>query len=221
MRQYNPILDHFEAPVSMGDIINCTVAYLDKVTWKDKNRVIYFGMQLIYAENVGCTHCAPMNEQTNWGGRSTDNEGKPLPTGYPGWEGRLWLGTFKGAPITSPRNKHIDEILRRIGIHTGAGGGGTYSIPPAIQEKIGWNTIGDSFNCWGYAVKLFEQDWISMALARTLNPNGIWIKNAFNDERPMLYYYVNSPWDITIMPRSQHKAKWAVSDVEVPNLKFA
>ena len=219
MRRYNPILDHFEAPVSMGDIINCTVAYLDKIIWKDTNRVIYFGLQLTYEENVDCNHSAPMNEPVNWGGNSTDDNGRPLPTGYPGWYGRVWIGTF-GQAQRMP-GQTVSNLLKNIGIHTGAGGGGTYSIPEPIVEKIGWNTINDNFHCWGWDVKLFEQDWVSLALARALNPKGIWIKNAFNSERSMLYYYVNSRWDLSIMPRSQHRAKWATPEVEVPNLKFA
>lgn len=220
MRQYNPILDHFEAPVSMGDIINCTVAYLDKVVWRDRNRVIYFGLRLLYDEHVGCGTTAPLNEFPNKGGNSTDDNGRPLPNSYPGWTGRCWIGTFKGAPVTAKYIPRITDVLESIGIHTGIGGGGTHNVPIQIQEKIGWTTIQDCFNCWGWTVRLYEQDWISLALARSINPKGIWIQNAFNCEREMLYYYVNSPWDLNIMPRSQHRAKWAVPSVEVPNLKF-
>jgi hypothetical protein len=226
-RRYNPILDYFEAPVSMGDIINITVAYLDKIVWKDHNRVIYFAMELRYDEQVSCAQVAPMNEQVNYDHDCTDDNGNNLPSFFPGWSGYLWIGTFKGAPAIAKQNLSISTHLANIGIYTGAGGGGSHGPPICIGNRV--TTDNDDFlydldglyNCWGYEVRLFEQDWISMALARTLNPNGIWVKNAFNAERNMLYYYTNPPWNPDIMPRSKHKAKWSVPDVEVPNLNFA
>jgi hypothetical protein len=226
-RRYNPILDYFEAPVSMGDIINCTVAYLDKIIWKDQNRVIYFGMELRYDEQVSCAQVAPMNEAVNYDYGCTDDNGNELPTFFPGWTGYLWIGTFKGASVTAKHNLSISTHLANIGIYTGAGGGGAHNPPLALCKRVTTETgdflydVDKLYNCWGYEVRLFEQDWISMALARTLNPKGIWVMNAYNADRTMLYYYVNPPWNLEIMPRSKHRAKWAVPDVEVPNLNFA
>jgi hypothetical protein len=225
-RRYNPILDHFEAPTSIGDILNSIVAYLDKVVWKDQNRVTYLGMELTYDDQISCSQVAPMNEQVNYEHSCTDDKGNDLPSYYPGWEGYLWVGTFKHSPPPMHR-LNIKAHLANIGIFTTTGGGGSHNIPLAIAKRV---VIAESdflydldklYNCWGYEVRLFEQDWVSLAIARALNPKGIWVKNAFNSERSMLYYYINPPWNPEMMPRSKHKAKWAVKDVEVPNLNFA
>jgi hypothetical protein len=41
-----------------------------------------------YQANVSNSHHCPIGGVTNWGGRGQDSEGKPLPTGYPGWQGQ-------------------------------------------------------------------------------------------------------------------------------------
>jgi len=221
MDRYNPILDHFEAPVTMGQMLNCMVAYLDKVIFQDHNRVIYLGLRLRYDEKISNTHSCPFNGVTNWGGRSTMSDGTEKVKSYPGWHGRLWIATFhKYQSGTSNMFESPSGLLARIGVHTGGGGGGEYALPTQVVSQIGWD-IHNNFQPWGWDVKIFEQDWASMAIARSINADGEFINRAYNEDEN-LYYYVNSPWDPKIMPLSKHKAQWASLDEsrEAPALKF-
>lgn len=81
-------------------------------------RLLYLGWKLNYRQNVSNTHHCPKNGEINWGGRKKD-----APRGYPGWEGRVWLGYSK----RSERLNTMDAA--RDVLHTGTGGGGMYDFP--------------------------------------------------------------------------------------------
>lgn len=86
---------------------------------KDNNKVVGLQLVLSWYDRVSNSHSAPVGKPTN-GGRLGF-----LPTGYPGWSGRVWIRydkkCFKGWGGSDP--------IRGTGLHTGTGGFGTYSGP--------------------------------------------------------------------------------------------
>jgi len=89
--------------------------------------------------NISNSHSAPRGMPTNWGGNYH------LPTGYPGWHGRILIqheGDFS----------HVSRLFSDIGICTGTGGGGGGYL--------------------SYDVKLWEADWPGMKVMQVLSQNG-------------------------------------------------
>jgi hypothetical protein len=85
-----------------------------------------------------------------------------IPTGYPGWSGRVWVRyateegyTFGGDPFTQSLT------------HTGTGGGGSYWGPWETvchhrYVRHGHRTSPDIYpevNCFSWDYKIFDADW--------------------------------------------------------------
>lgn len=96
------------------------------------------GMQ--HGVNISNSHSAPKGMPTNWSGGNHH-----LPTGYPGWHGRILIqheGDFS----------HVSRLFSDIGICTGTGGGWAGEL--------------------SYDVKLWEADWPAMRVYQVLSQNG-------------------------------------------------
>lgn len=218
MLHTNPALDHFEAPATLEELTHVAVAYLENIAWKvHKNRVVYLVLDLTYADNVSNSHCAPFNKDTNWEGK------KDIPRSYPGWQGRIWVGTQ--SPIKDGRypNRDISDFLKNIGIHTGTGGSGEYHLPTIVTKNMAWLPVRDYFSCWGWDVKIFLEDWISIKLAALLEPTDKTAIRTFSNKHTHLCAYINSPPDPNKLMLSKHKAVWLSVPVggEYPTLDFS
>lgn len=88
-------------------------------------------LELDWQDSVSNTHSCPRNGKTNW------SVNKNLPTGYPGWSGRIVYSQTRIRGYGS-------EAFRGTGINTGSGGG---------SEK------------YTYDIKLFAADWPNLAKA--------------------------------------------------------
>jgi uncharacterized C2H2 Zn-finger protein len=93
-------------------------------------RITYLDIR--HSNNVSNTHSAPKGKASNWGRRDPN-----LPTGYPGWEGRIEYQMSHSLPGFS------SDLLRGTGIYTGSGG-------------------GTSNNRYGYSVIFWDEDWPGM-----------------------------------------------------------
>lgn len=182
--QSNPLLEHFETPQDMVELVNTAVKYIEDVVWAGEDvKIVYLGLRLDYSEKVSCTHSAPFGRPTNWGGNKKDS-----PTDYPGWFGRVWVATSKIVPFTSRPYKQmgIGDSLAAAGINTGTGGGGEYNLPSHIKEKLAYHGWPD-WKSWGWDVKLWADDWKEMVLANLLDPG-----NTFStDTQEYWYLHIN------------------------------
>jgi uncharacterized C2H2 Zn-finger protein len=110
-----------------------------------------FGVTITYLDishrsHVSNSHSAPRGGVTNWGHRDVDRNGQPLPTGYPGWDGRI---EYKITGDKSPVSYWASGLLKDLGINTGTGG-------------------GMSGQLYGYGVIFWDDDWPGMKMHRAL-----------------------------------------------------
>lgn len=100
-----------------SNLKECVNIYLDKCGIPIFEELHW---EVNYYDHVSNSHSAPINGETNWGERK---EG--VPTGYPGFSGRIW-GSY------NPKDRSISEYCGNFshdrviipGLHTGSGGGG-------------------------------------------------------------------------------------------------
>jgi len=89
-------------------------------------QLIGLQLELAWGDNVRNTHYAPRGKSTNW-------YSKPdLPTGYPGWGGRVWA-RFNNMPA----NASGSSFFSNTGLHIGTGGFGSYNGP--------WQNINSTY----------------------------------------------------------------------------
>lgn len=95
-----------------------------------------------WSNDVSNSHNCPKGGVTNWGVRD-----KTLPTGYPGWTGKV-SGCLKR--LSKHKGSYpYDGILKLVGIHTTSGGGGNES--------------------WGFGTELFLADWPGLEQQRMVD----------------------------------------------------
>lgn len=80
------------------------------------NRTVGFAWEITHRESVSNSHHAPLDGHTNWGGSNKAAKGV---TGYPGWEGRVWIRFAKEPGDSS-------GAFRPTLTHPGTGGAGDY-----------------------------------------------------------------------------------------------
>jgi hypothetical protein len=99
---------------------------------------------LKWSDSVRNTHHCPKNGVINWSCKDTFSDGRPKPTGYPGWHGRVewtvkwpkeWDGVYLGADLFKGQ---------RCRIYTGTGGGGN---------------MRNGLQTFGYSAIIFAEDW--------------------------------------------------------------
>ena len=216
MHPKNTLLELFEPPMSIGDVTRCTIAYLEHYFKKEKLQVVYFCLKVMYGDSIPNTHHAPRGYDTNWGGRTKD-----IPTGYPGWVGRIWIGLSKPKTrigISDSPNR----VLKKIGIHTMNGGGGSTSdIPSFIKDKLApGRKITEYCKTWSWDVQMFLNDFPSLKMLKLLKPDSPEFRLTFNKNKTVYSHYVNSPWNGNEMPLSKNKAAWLQEPAFYEPLKF-
>jgi hypothetical protein len=217
MQPRNRLLELFEPPMSLGDVTRCTVAYIEH-HFKDQGiKVIYYCTQLKYSDAVSNQHNAPAGYDTNWGGQTNGT-----PTGYAGWQGKIWIGLSKPLKRKGISDSPIAS-LKEIGIYTGKGGGGvTTNIPQFIKDKLVPGTkITDYCKPWSWDIKLFLNDFPSLKMLKLLRPDSPEYRLTFNKDKTVFSHYVNTPWDWeNQMPPSRHKAQWLQEEAFYEPLQF-
>lgn len=78
-------------------------------------KLVGFAIDCAWSDRVSNSHNAPFGERTNF------TRDPKLPTGYPGWTGRVWVRYDH-----AERNGFGSDPLRGTGLHTGTGGFGSY-----------------------------------------------------------------------------------------------
>lgn len=114
---------------------------------------------LNWNDSVSNTHSCPHNGVTNFNQGYNRQQGKNLPEGYPGWQGRVdwivaWPKEWDGYYIGSDLFARGTFSTGRQRAHTGTGGGGGMSW----SEKYGCYVQ----SC-GYDFRIYAADWPGMA----------------------------------------------------------
>lgn len=111
--------------------------------------------RLAWNDSVSNSHSCPVGGVTNFGQSYNRQQGKNLPEGYPGWQGRVewivawpreWDGVYLGGDLFS-RGTFQSGRQRA---HTGTGGGGGMRW----SEKHGCHVMSH-----GYDFRIFAADW--------------------------------------------------------------
>lgn len=156
-----------------------------------------------YKESVSNSHYSPVGYPQNWRGNEVGKDGTPLPVGYPGYFGRVWL-RFK----SEGRNfgsSGLDNTLT----YTGTGGFGAYhgpweAVSNARFKICGWNIKSKIYpepKCYSYDFRFFMLDWPEIA-------------NSFEK------YQVWQELSGTANPMLHHQYGWIDPETEERDTKF-
>ena len=113
-----------------------------------------------WSDHVSNSHSCPHTGVTNWWGRGFE-QGRHLPTGYPGWTGRAgWtVRCHKGHEYEYP-GADLFYNSKLIRVHTGTGGGGGH----VYDKKYGCNV-----QRFEYSISIFADDWPGLAKHEVFN----------------------------------------------------
>ena len=118
-------------------------------------KVLKIEHRMSWSDHVSNSHSCPVGGVTNFSQSYNRQQGKNLPEGYPGWQGRVdWIvewpkeleGMYLGSDLFSKGTFHTG----RQRAHTGTGGGAG-------------GHMNKEFNTWcqrpGYEFKIYASDW--------------------------------------------------------------
>ena len=162
----NPLTERQGPPIDFEDLMLKLVHDINKqLKWvgvnRRENELVYLCIEAAYSSRISNTHASPLNGKTNWGRRDPS-----LPTYYPGWQGKVWIGFKNKLANDRLDTMSASQLLDPRCIYTGTGGGGIYDYP--FQEAL--RTVHKGCHPWSYGVCIFEDDWPTLRLARLLDP---------------------------------------------------
>ena len=108
-------------------------------------------LDLMHRDHISNSHSAPRGGVTDWGHRGVDMDGKPSPTGYPGWTGTIEY-RITGEEYTG--GHWGSDFMKGIGIHTGTGGG--------IRDRR-----------YGFGVTFWDDDWPGIKVYNALSEGNL------------------------------------------------
>jgi hypothetical protein len=162
------VLDIFgREPATMDELAQCVIAVANEyreyrrdregnLTAGPKAKVVGFQWQITHSDSVSNSHSNPVEGVSNF------SRHKDKPTGYPGWNGRVWIryASDEGYGFGN-------DALRQTLTHTGTGGYGGYSGPweqvmsarfRRYQRQYGPKTYPD-IKAYSWDYRLYDMDW--------------------------------------------------------------
>jgi len=138
-------------PETLNELAECVIKYISV-----KSPVAGFSWHVTHYD-VSNSHAAPIEGETNWGGRKKD-----VPRSYPGWEGRVFIryaDKFKDSGSTP-----FGSTLT----YPGSGGWGGYDGPFQAISSTRYKRYGNYYKgadaypepqvySWDY--RFFDSDW--------------------------------------------------------------
>jgi len=118
------------------------------------NKVVGLVWELTWDNSVSNSHHAPQGYKTNWAGKAKHTNGTPVPRGYPGWYGRVWIRYTE-----EPESFDAGRNLERFRVYPGTGGFGSYN---GIWEKIchaRFKARKSHPPCYSWDCKIFTYDF--------------------------------------------------------------
>jgi hypothetical protein len=127
-----------------------------KRTESAKARCVGLSWQLRHSDHVSNSHSNPEGFPSNWEGKDG------LPTGYPGWSGRVWVRYVREEGYSFG-----SDPFRRALFHTGTGGGGSYNGPWEGVSSARWHRYGHKRGadmypeicCYSWDCRVYDTDW--------------------------------------------------------------
>ena len=146
-------------PETLDDLARCVIAVIERETYyraggREGCKVLGFAWDITYNDHVSNSHSAPVGYPTNFS--PFQNPGRP--TGYPGWQGRVWI-RFEYWPTFG------SAAFERTLTHTGTGGGGAYNGPWTKVSHSHFSSpreIKDQYpepQIYSWDYRLYELDW--------------------------------------------------------------
>jgi hypothetical protein len=125
-------------------------------TTSPKARCVGLAWQLTHSDHISNSHSSPEGFSQNWGNR----EG--IPTGYPGWGGRVWVRFAEQTGYSFGS----DPFSRTL-THVGTGGGGSYNGPWTKVSTARFHRYGHSRDpsvypyicCFSWDFRIYDADW--------------------------------------------------------------
>lgn len=143
-------------------------------TESPKVECVGFSWQVTHSDHVSNSHSNPEGYPSNFGGKPG------VPTGYPGWTGRVWV-----------RYKHeqgytfgSDPFSRTL-THTGTGGAGGYRGPWEEISTARWRRFGNDVHgddvfapvkCYSWDFRIYDYDWpeVTASVVKQYEKDCVW-----------------------------------------------
>ena len=156
-------------PQTLDELAQCVIAALNQQPiqrTRSRVRVLGLAWELRWGM-VSNSHYAPIAGVTNWSRRDPG-----LPTGYPGWTGRVWVR------YATRINVFGSDPFQYTLTYPGTGGWGAYSGPWSGLYHLWYTQTKESAQAypepqiysWDY--RIFGQDW--PAVARSYEAQDTW-----------------------------------------------
>jgi hypothetical protein len=186
-------------PATMDELAQLVIDIVNHKIKKHNSRVVGFAWTLQRSKSVSNSHHSPEGYPQNWGGK------KGLPSGYPGWQGRVWIRYSPG--VLSFGSDHLRYTLT----HTGTGGAGAYCGPWDVINSARFRHLGHrslnqdiypEIDCYSWDYKIFDADW--PLITDAYEKDKVW--SVLSEQRPNL--------------SSTHHFQWTDPEVEQADLRF-
>lgn len=131
----------------MNSMDKMAQAILDSIQKATDNQCIGFKWEIGYAPKVRNSHACPVNGVTNCMGLPEH------PSGYRGFEGRVWLRLNLDL-----KKRHVNwgsDAFIGSRSHTGTGGAGSYNGPWKYTDRI---------PCYSWDYRIFIDDWPDLGI---------------------------------------------------------
>lgn len=150
-------------PATLDELAHCVIATINaqKNTdhygkGTDSYNVVGFAWQINKSSEVSNSHSHPVDGMGNWSRRDDK-----LPTGYPGWSGRVWIRYNEDC------KQWGSTPFSRTLTHTGTGGGGGYDGPWEDISNYRYRRYGHkrskdmypTINCYSWDYRFYDMDW--------------------------------------------------------------
>ena len=158
----NAVKIYGKEPSTLDELAELVMAVINYALRKSAKpaipvKVVGFAWNITHDIEVSNIHDAPINGETNWSGRKSN----VVPTGYPGWKGRVWIRFNKDHDGFA--SDHFPATLT----YTGTGGAGAYNGPWSAIYSAWWNTHLDDRKsikypepeCLSWDYRFFDSDW--------------------------------------------------------------
>lgn len=161
-------------------------------------KVLGFAWDIAYSSHVSNSHSSPEGYPQNWGRK----EG--LPTGYPGWTGRVWIRYSE--ECRSSGSSPFPKTLT----HTGTGGFGGYNGPWEVISAQRFKRYSQlrrvpkdaypEIKCYSWDYRFYDLDWPELAR---------WV------EKQMMWAELSGqPW------QNRHRFEWTDPEILAADAAF-
>jgi hypothetical protein len=162
----NAVKIYSKEPATLDELAELVIAVINLTPRKSAEpaipvKVVGFSWNITHISEVSNSHDAPINGETNWSGRDSN-----VPTGYPGWKGRVWIRFNKDHDASWHDGFASDHFPATL-TYTGTGGAGAYNGPWSAICSAWYQTVWGKRKsirypepeCLSWDYRFFDSDW--------------------------------------------------------------